>query len=48
MLMSVPFLQKRGNVWRYRSKVPSELKEALGRREIVFPIGASENEALRC
>lgn len=45
--MSVRFMQRRGNAWRYRRKVPAELRERLGKGEIVIPLGSSEAEALR-
>lgn len=45
--MDVPYLQQRGNSWRYRRKVPPALKEALGKSEIVIPLGGSKAEALR-
>ncbi len=47
MMIDVQHLQKRGNSWRYRRKVPKALREAIGKGEIVEPLGSSEAEALR-
>ena len=48
MRIYVKHLQKRGKSgWRYRRKVPANLREALGQTEIVTPLGRSEAEALR-
>lgn len=44
--MTVPFLQLRGNHWRYRRKVPSALRPIIGKGEIVIPLGATKAEAL--
>jgi integrase len=45
--MTVRFMQRRGNAWRYRRKVPAGLRERLGKGELVVPLGSSEAEALR-
>ncbi|UJQ95082.1 site-specific integrase [Mariluticola halotolerans] len=47
MLMVIRYVQRRGNSWRYRRKVPPSAKSMVGKGEIVFPLGASEKEALR-
>lgn len=47
MLMTVKFIQQRGGSWRYRRKVPEALRNAIGKGELVFPLGTSEAEALR-
>ena len=47
MLMVVQFIQKRGSSWRYRRRVPDDLRALIGRREFTIPLGASEAEALR-
>lgn len=42
------YVQKRGkNGWRYRRKVPESLREALGKTEIVIPLGKSQAEMMR-
>ncbi|WP_417581373.1 hypothetical protein [Pelagibacterium sp.] len=46
MIMDVPYLQQRGNSWRYRRKVPPALKSALGKGELVFPLGSTKALAL--
>ncbi|WP_312795453.1 DUF6538 domain-containing protein, partial [Tianweitania sp.] len=40
-------VQKRGQTWRYRRKVPEELRPAIGKRELTYPLGSSEAEAAR-
>ncbi|MBZ9851219.1 tyrosine-type recombinase/integrase [Mesorhizobium sp. CA14] len=40
-------VQKRGEIWRYRRKVPGPLREILGKGELVAPLGGSEQEAIR-
>jgi len=48
MKIDVKHVQKRGvSGWRYRRKVPLNLREALGKREILIPLGNSEAAALR-
>ena len=47
MLMDVPYLQQRGGTWRYRRKVPAALRKAVGKPEILFPLGSTKDEALR-
>ncbi|WP_017960179.1 tyrosine-type recombinase/integrase [Rhizobium leguminosarum] len=48
MRIEVQYVQKRGiSGWRYRRKVPSHLREVLGKTEIVIPLGASEKEAIK-
>lgn len=48
MRIEVQYIQKRGKAgWRYRRKVPSHLREALGKTEIVIPLGTSEKEAIK-
>lgn len=47
MLMTVKFIQKRGESYRYRRKVPAALRKIIGKGELVFPLGPSEAEALR-
>lgn len=47
MLMTVKFIQKRGGSYRYRRKVPEALRNAIGKGELVFPLGTNEAEALR-
>ncbi|WP_367714463.1 tyrosine-type recombinase/integrase [Nitratireductor sp. GISD-1A_MAKvit] len=45
--MTIPYLQKRGNHWRYRRKVPTALRPIIGKGEIVIPLGTTESSALQ-
>ena len=46
--LTVKHVQKRPNgTWRYRRRVPSELKDLVRKGEIVAPPGNSEQEAVR-
>lgn len=48
MLIDVQYLQKRGKAgWRYRRKVPANLRPIIGKREILIPLGATEAGALK-
>jgi hypothetical protein len=48
MLIDVQYLQKRGKAgWRYRRKVPANLRQTTGRREILIPLARTEPEALK-
>lgn len=47
MGMVLKHIQKKGGSWRYRRKVPAELRSALGKGEIVLPLGRTEGDALR-
>ncbi len=47
MLVDVRYLQRRGNAWRYRRKVPADLRPDVGKREILLPLGKTESDALR-
>lgn len=41
MQITVKHVQKRGNAeWRYRRKVPQELRDVVGKREILIPLGS--------
>lgn len=48
MRIEVQHVQKRGKAgWRYRRKVPLQLRKHLRKTEIVIPLGRSEQEAVR-
>ena len=47
MSMTVEHIQQRGQSFRYRRKVPAQLRDILGKGELVFPLGKSKAEALR-
>ncbi|PBB88397.1 tyrosine-type recombinase/integrase [Mesorhizobium sp. WSM3876] len=47
MRLVLKHVQKRGDIWRYRRKVPGPLREILGKGELVAPLGGSEQEAVR-
>jgi len=47
MMIDLPYLQSRKNHYRYRRKVPAALQEAMGKIEIVIPLGKTEVEAVR-
>lgn len=47
MMIDVQHLQKRGNSWRYRRKVPKALRDNIGKWELIIPLGTSEAEALK-
>ncbi|MER8473202.1 tyrosine-type recombinase/integrase [Mesorhizobium sp. M1328] len=48
MKIDVKHIQKRGKAgWRYRRKIPEELRAILGKREHLVPLGATEQEALK-
>ncbi|WP_141247110.1 hypothetical protein [Mesorhizobium sp. WSM3866] len=48
MKIDVKHIQKRGKAgWRYRRKIPEELRGIFGKREHLVPLGATEHEALR-
>jgi hypothetical protein len=47
MGLVLKYVQDRGGHWRYRRRVPEELRGVLDKREIVLPLGSSKAEALR-
>ncbi|WP_031251420.1 tyrosine-type recombinase/integrase [Mesorhizobium sp. LSHC412B00] len=47
MRLVLKHVQKRGDIWRYRRKVPGPLREILGKGELVAPLGGSEQEAVK-
>ncbi|MDR7225056.1 tyrosine-type recombinase/integrase [Aminobacter aminovorans] len=48
MKIDVKHIQKRGKAgWRYRRKIPEELRTILGKREHLVPLGTTEQEALK-
>lgn len=48
MKIVVKHLQKRGVAgWRYRRKIPKELRSTAGKLEILIPLGATEHQALK-
>ncbi|MHA6684668.1 tyrosine-type recombinase/integrase [Mesorhizobium sp. A556] len=48
MMIDVKHVQKRGKAgWRYRRKIPDELRAMMGKREILVPLGSTEAEALK-
>ena len=47
MSLKLPYIQPRGKGFRYRRAVPKELREALGKNELVFPLGKNEQEVAR-
>ncbi|RWA75645.1 MAG: hypothetical protein EOQ28_08325 [Mesorhizobium sp.] len=48
MKLEVKHVQKRGIAgWRYRRKIPKELRAAAGKLEILIPLGSTEQEALK-
>ncbi|TIX46162.1 MAG: hypothetical protein E5V36_02670 [Mesorhizobium sp.] len=48
MKIDVKHIQKRGKAgWRYRRKIPEELRAILGKREHLVPLGATEQQALK-
>ncbi|MEI9409348.1 hypothetical protein [Mesorhizobium salmacidum] len=48
MKIDVKHIQKRGVAgWRYRRKIPKELRAAAGKLEILIPLGSTEQEALK-
>ncbi|MGX7875116.1 tyrosine-type recombinase/integrase [Mesorhizobium sp. ORM6] len=47
MRLVLKHVQKRGQTWRYRRKVPESLREMLGKGELVAPLGGSEQEAIK-
>ncbi|MER9694874.1 tyrosine-type recombinase/integrase [Mesorhizobium sp. M0179] len=48
MKIDVKHIQIRGKAgWRYRRKIPKELRAAAGKLEILIPLGGTEQEALR-
>ncbi|TIL43656.1 tyrosine-type recombinase/integrase [Mesorhizobium sp.] len=48
MKIDVKHIQKRGKAgWRYRRKIPKELRAAAGKLEILITLGSTEQEALR-
>lgn len=46
MRLVLKHVQKRGDIWRYRRKVPEQLREILGKGELVAPLGGNEQEAI--
>ncbi|RWQ24202.1 tyrosine-type recombinase/integrase [Mesorhizobium sp.] len=47
MRLVLKYVQKRGQTWRYRRKVPETLRGILGKGELVAPLGNSEQEAIK-
>ncbi|MBZ9753674.1 tyrosine-type recombinase/integrase [Mesorhizobium sp. ESP6-5] len=48
MKIDVKHIQKRGKAgWRYRRKIPEELRNILGKREILIPLGPTEAIAIK-
>ncbi|RWC31571.1 MAG: hypothetical protein EOS27_10405 [Mesorhizobium sp.] len=48
MKIDVKHIQKRGKAgWRYRRKIPKELRATAGKLEILIPLGSTEQEALK-
>ena len=47
MSLKLPYIQPRGKGFRYRRAVPKELKDALGKKEIVLPLGKNEQEVAK-
>ncbi|RWG22537.1 MAG: hypothetical protein EOQ55_03075 [Mesorhizobium sp.] len=48
MKIDVKHIQKRGKSgWRYRRKIPEELRAILGKREILIPLGPTEAIAIK-
>ncbi|WP_245436195.1 SOS response-associated peptidase family protein [Mesorhizobium tamadayense] len=48
MKIDVKHIQKRGKAgWRYRRKIPEELRSILGKREILIPLGPTEAIAIK-
>ncbi|WP_352860744.1 DUF6538 domain-containing protein [Mesorhizobium sp. M1163] len=47
MRLVLKHVQKRGQTWRHRRKVPNPLREILGKGELVAPLGGSEQEAIK-
>ncbi|MER8421289.1 hypothetical protein [Mesorhizobium sp. M1329] len=48
MKIDVKHIQKRGKAgWRYRRKIPEELRAILGKREILIPLGPTEAIAIK-
>ncbi|RUV25878.1 MULTISPECIES: tyrosine-type recombinase/integrase [unclassified Mesorhizobium] len=48
MKIEVKHIQKRGIAgWRYRRKIPRELRAAAGKLEILIPLGSTEQQALK-
>ncbi|TPI62587.1 hypothetical protein FJ420_07225 [Mesorhizobium sp. B3-1-3] len=48
MKIEVKHIQKRGVAgWRYRRKIPKELRAAAGKLEILIPLGSTEQEAFK-
>lgn len=48
MQITVPYITKvSDNQWIYRRKVPHDLREALGKREVKVPLGRTEHAALK-
>ncbi|CDX34262.1 Phage integrase [Mesorhizobium sp. SOD10] len=47
MRLVLKHVQKRGDTWRYRRKVPGPLREIVGKGELVAPLGGSEQEAIK-
>jgi integrase len=47
MMIKLPHVQFRKNHFRYRRKVPPALRAAIGKTEIVIPLGSTEAEVVR-
>lgn len=47
MMIDLPYVQSRKSHYRYRRKVPAALQEAMGKIEIVIPLGKTEAEVVR-
>lgn len=47
MMIDLPYVQSRKNHFRYRRKVPAELRDALGKTEIIIPLGRTEAEVIK-
>src|SRR5262245_8788014 len=47
MGITVEHIQQRGQSYRYRRKVPKGLKAAVGKGEIVYPLGKTKTDALK-